>query len=106
MCNRVLCAIKFSRLRDIDSFALNYHLFCEEWDTCLIFHVSEDQVIFISGREEWEKDGEIESCGQEVNITLRVDRTRHVSESVIRPILGEKFSEWLEDSKALTLRRR
>ena len=101
----VLCAVKFNKMKVVSSFALNYHLFCEKWDTCLMFHVDEKAAVFVSGRDEWEQMGVVESFGQEVNISLEVDVARHVPVEIISPILGPKFMNWLDDSKALAVSR-
>jgi hypothetical protein len=104
----VLCAVKFNQVKVIESFALNYCLFCKlEWKTCLMFHVEEvdgerEPAVFVSDKAEWERHGVVGRLGrdEELNISLDVAKAIHNPEKIVYPAYKEGIQEWLDHSVA------
>lgn len=95
---QVLCALKRNIHHAMDSFALNYDLFCIDWKVCLIFHETEKgRFGFITRREDWESGGLVGVQGQEVQIFLSTSKHQPIPVGTLMLLLHGPFNNWLAE---------
>ena len=103
----VLCALKLNQHRTTDSFALNYDLFAMEWETFMLIHeINDVPYVYVTSRDEWEKNGEVRSENREVQVFLPTVNFQRFGVVTMKSIVSPSFINWIDDSVAECKRKR
>jgi len=106
--DKVLCSVKINKMNTLSSaddgyrtFALNYNLFCMEWDACLIMH---SRQVYVTSRAEWDR-GVVESYNREVQMFLKVDEERGIPVGIASSMMDKGIGRWLGEALAEMVRK-
>jgi hypothetical protein len=80
----ILFAMKRHKHKMSGSFGLNHELFAVEWQACCILHWCDEQpFVFMSGHDEWLKEGHAGEQKQELQVFLKVPDHRRLPLAVL-----------------------
>jgi len=109
--DKVLCVVKINKMNTLSSeeegyrtFALNYNLFCIDWDACLVMHNSPTRQVYVTSRAEWER-GTLESYNREVQMFLKVAEERGVPVEIAFSMMSDGIRKWMGEARAEMVRK-
>ena len=110
--DRLLCVVKINKMETLSNedegyrtFALNYNLFCIDWDACLVMHGSGGmKQIYVTSRAEWDR-GVLESYNREVQMFLKVDEERGVPLGIAYSMMSDGVKKWIDVARAEMVRK-
>jgi len=107
----VLCALKIHNMETmsgngVDTFALNYNLFCLPWKLCILMHETLDgPMAFMTSRAEWDA-GEVDVKNREAQMFIGVPQERHVPADLMKLVVQPEISQWIDLARAEITRKR